>query len=505
MKKQQIRAACLVLSTFGLSIQAIAQNALERATKGINYNTELQVSSSKGNTPFWLTSNKQGLSSVEAQNGYLRGGIFRSADADSAHRWRIGYGADVAVTYNHSSTFLIQQLYADIDYRLMRLTIGAKEQNMQLKDAEVSTGSQTLGVNARPTPSVRIELPHWWNISGRGQWAYVRGHLSYGLFTDGQFQAQRVSNNSSAHYARHVLLHTKAGYLKLGNEKKFPLIFEGGFEWATQFGGTSYNSRTWEGYASEVKMSSNAKAFLKALYGGGGDATDGTNYANSAGNTLGSWLARLTWHGQGWKISTYYDHYFEDHSQLFWQYGWLDGLVGVEAELPSNRWVSKVAYEFVKTTYQSGPVYHDHTEAIPDQISGCDNYYNHNLYAGWQHWGQAIGNPLFLSPLYTSTNDLTFTSNRFKAHHVALVGHPSTEWSYRIFYTHQHSLGSYNTPYETPRNEHSLLLETQFTPQMLGKMKGWSFKASLGFDRGNLMQTNTGFSLTLAKKGLLTH
>lgn len=78
---------------------------------------------------------------------------------------------------------------------------------------------------------------------------------------------------------------------------------------------------------------------------------------------------------------------------MFLQYGWLDGMVGIEATLPKNRFVDHIVYEFVKTTYQSGPIYHDHTPEIKDQISGQDNYYNHNMYAGWQHWGQALGNP----------------------------------------------------------------------------------------------------------------
>lgn len=65
--------------------------------------------------------------------------------------------------------------------------------------------------------------------------------------------------------------------------------------------------------------------------------------------------------------------------------------------------VTTLVYEFLRTTDQSGAIYHDHTEAIPDQISARDNYYNHGLYTGWQHWGQAIGNPLFTSPCTTTT------------------------------------------------------------------------------------------------------
>ena len=61
----------------------------------------------------------------------------------------------------------------------------------------------------------------------------IRGHISYGMMTDGNFQQDYVGGGD-AHYAKNVLLHTKAGYIRLGNKDKFPLVFEGGLEWATQ-------------------------------------------------------------------------------------------------------------------------------------------------------------------------------------------------------------------------------------------------------------------------------
>lgn len=486
---------------------AQTDNALNRAVHGVKYNAEIQGSLSKSNTPLWLSANCYGLSSIKQNNGYVRASIIRDATVDSIHQWRIGYGADIVAPINYTSKFVVQQLYADFDYRLVRLTLGAKQQPMALKNQELSSGGQTLGINARPVPAIRFEIPEYWNISGRGHWAAIRGHISYGMMTDGSFQ-QNYVGNGTAHYAKNVLLHTKAGYLRLGKESKFPLVFEGGLEWATQFGGTAYNSQTWDGTsAAPIKMSHTFKDFINATFGGGGDSTDGDGYANSTGNTLGSWLARLTWHGKDWSLSAYYDHFFEDHSQMFLQYGWFDGLVGIEAKLPHNRFVDNIVYEYVKTTYQSGSVYHDHTEAIPDQISGVDNYYNHNIYAGWQHWGQAMGNPLFTSPLYNHNADLTFTSNRFKAHHLGLSGTPTTSLHYRLLYTHQRSLGTYAVPYTKARTNHSFLAEVTYAPQHIGKLntQGWSIKAAYAFDNGTLMGKNRGGQLTITKTGLLLH
>ncbi len=502
MKNPHRSSLLLCLALFACPA-AYAQSALTDAGKQVEYKVEVQQSSSNGDTPLWLTANRYGLSSVEKNNGYLRAAVRHNVDADSLRKWRIGYGADVALSYNYASTFNVQQLYADFQYKLVRLTVGAKERPANLKNAELSSGSQTLGINARPVPMVRIELPEYWNISGRGNWAAIRAHFAYGMMTDGSWQRAYANADgmASCNYIDKALLHTKAGFLRLGNAKKFPLVFEGGLEWATLFGGKSRQSE-----ADGVKLGHGIKDFAKAVFGMGADYTDGI-YANSQGNTLGSWLARLTWHGKDWSLGVYYDHFFEDHSQMFLEYGWYDGLVGVEAHLPKNRFVDAVVYEYMKTTYQSGPVYHDHTDAVPDQISAADNYYNHLQYVGWEHWGQAMGNPLFVSPLYNHTSDLSFTCNRFKVHHVGISGTPAPTVHYRVLYTHERGLGTYGVPFDEARTSHSMLFEGCYAPQQIGSGavgRGWQFRGALAFDKGDLIGNNFGFQLTVSKVGLLS-
>ena len=48
----------------------------------IQYGVEMQGSFSKGKTPLWLNANKHGLSSLEKNNGYLRGSLVRPLSAD---------------------------------------------------------------------------------------------------------------------------------------------------------------------------------------------------------------------------------------------------------------------------------------------------------------------------------------------------------------------------------------------------------------------------------------
>lgn len=177
-------------------------NMWQRAAKGIQYRATAQVNAADGMAPLWLTSNRYGLSSVDGSNGYLRVALERSVMRDSLSKWRLGYGADVAVAYNFTSTAVVQQLYADFDYKLVRLTIGAKEQPMEFKNQELSSGSQTLGINARPIPQVRIGLPEYWNISGRGNWAAIKGHIGYGMMTDGRFQRDYLTSPGAQSRAR---------------------------------------------------------------------------------------------------------------------------------------------------------------------------------------------------------------------------------------------------------------------------------------------------------------
>lgn len=480
-----------------------AQNIFTEAGKNIEFKVEGEVTTSDGQSPLWLNANKYGLSSVKGDYGYLRAGISRPLSAaDSTRNWRLGYGLDIAAPYNFTSSFVLQQLYADIQYKKVRLSIGSKERPANLKNAELSSGSQTLGINARPIPEMRFEIPEYISITGKSDWAAIKGHFGYGFMTDGGWQSDYVTPGTR--YAKNALYHSKAGFLRIGNEEKFPLVFEGGLEMASQFGGTIYNIDEL-GY-SKLEMGHGIKDFWNACFGGGSDATDGV-YGNATGNTVGSWLFSLSYKWKDWKIRAYYDHFFEDHSMMFFEYGWLDGLVGVELTLPKNPIASSLVYEYINTTYQAGPIYHDHTEAIPDQISAVDDYYNHILYQGWQHWGQAIGNPLFTSPLYDNNGQLRFTGNRFKAHHFGISGDPVEGLHYRILYSYTSNWGTYNIPYPDVRYNNSLLCELNYQLDYLKGLnaKGWSVGAAFALDRGKQIGDNTGFQFTIRKTGLLTH
>ena len=181
----------------------------------LQYRAEMQGTLAGGDhSPLWLNANKYGLSSLKKANGYIRGAIMRPLSNDDGRRWGVGYGADVALAAGFTSTLVIQQAYIEARWLKGVLTVGAKEQPMELKNQELSSGSQTLGINARPVPQVRIALPDYWSIPGTRNWLALKGHIAYGMTTDDRWQKDFKAPNTR--YTENTLYHSKAGYLRIG-------------------------------------------------------------------------------------------------------------------------------------------------------------------------------------------------------------------------------------------------------------------------------------------------
>ena len=486
--------------------------------KGLEYDVEFQSTVSDGRTPLWLNANRYGLSSLERSNGYLMAGVKRPLRTDSSRRWGMGYCVDLVLPYDFTSKFIVQQAYVEARWLSGVLSVGSKEYPMELKNNRLSSGSQTFGINARPVPQVRLALPEYWAVPLTNGWLHLKGHLAYGKMTDDGWQHKFTGRKTK--YADDVLYHSKAGYLKIGKDGSSPLSVELGLEMATTFGGTSYVPDG-KGGMQVYDNGSGLRSFWNAFWPGGADASEEV-YKNVEGNQLGSWLLRLNWDADTWRLSVYADKYFEDHSAMFlldydgygggdeWQvkkddrwllYDLKDMMLGVELNLKRCRWVSNVVMEYIYSKYQSGPIYHDHTSTVPDHIGGKDNYYNHSLFTGWQHWGQVMGNPLYRSPIYNDEGTISVKNNRFMALHLGVDGRPFKGFAYRMLASLQDGLGTYDEPYGCRRRNFSFLIEGGYT--FGGKtLSGWSLNCGYAMDFGSILGDNCGFQLTVTKTGL---
>lgn len=497
----RIRLYLVVCLLFG-ALKSLSQ--ISRLGENVQYAFTAQGTAGSGdNAPFWFTNNQYGLGTTDNFSGLARIALWRTIETDSIWFWRIGYGLDVASPINsENGYFCIQQAYADIEWKMLRLSLGQKERPSEFKNPHLSTGGMTLGTNARPIPQVRIEMPDFWEVPGtRGIFSF-KGHLAYGMYTDAGWQSKFNAGTNNS-YTSGSLFHSKALFLRFGNRELFPLEFSGGLEMACQFGGTGYNVQQYAGglLAQEIPLGGN---ILNAFFPSGGDVND-ENYSNAAGNQLGSWHMRLDWIKKSWNVGIYMEHFFEDHSQMFMQYGfWKDMLLGIEVNLPRNPFLTTFLYEYNTTMNQSGPLYHDKTVEVPLQISGLDDYYRNHIYGAWQMGGFVLGNPLLLSPIYNpyfgKQGNLEPIHNRMQVHHLGLMGKPSTQWAWRVMYTHQYSLGTYNQPTLNPCTANYFLLEATYTPSW---SPGLSMTASYGHNDGNLLGNSNGAMLTLKFNGWL--
>lgn len=509
--RKRVKLLAVLVPLFPLV--TLSSVAAIRLTDSLEYKVEMQASLAEGeHEPLWLNANKYGLSSLSKSNAYLRAQLLCPLDKWADPTWDLGYGIDLALASGFTSKLVVQQAYAELKYKKGLLTVGAKEFPMELKNQRLSSGSQALGINARPVPQLRLELPDYWTIPGLGGWAGLKGHVSYGMLTDNNWQ--KGFTERSRKHAVNTLYHSKAGYVRLGKPGNRRLTVEAGLEMACLFAGDSYLyvNKKWQYIPNEKGVG----ALWHALIPSGGETIEPATYKNTSGDDLGAWVLRLNYDHGDWQLSLYGDHFFDDESALFmvdydgyghgqewnvkkdWHfflYDMKDIMLGVELQLRNNPWLSNVVVEYLSTKYQSGPIYHDHTPAISYHLGGRDNYYNHFVEPGWQHWGQVMGNPLFRSPLYNDSREISVENNRFTAWHLGAEGKPLPNVGYRLLATTQTGYGTYDNPYFRRKHNFSLMGEVT-----CGLTCGWSVTGAVAFDKGSIYGGNSGIQLTVSKK-----
>lgn len=486
---------------FLLTILSFSTLRAEEGDDSLSYRVEASAVVSDGDhAPLWLTANRYGMGSSAAKSAYLRAGA--AWRKELGKHWSVEAGLDLAAGKNMASKVWIEQAYADLSWKMLTLSMGSKERpGFPLeKNARLTSGWMVEGPNTRPVPQIRGEIKDYLPLGFTGNWLSLKGHIAYGYFTDGDWQ-QRFAG-AGQKYSSKVFYHTKSIMFRIGNREKVPVEFEFGLLMATQFAGNQYVKQA-DGTGKLVTdMPDGLDAFWKAFFpqSGGSDTPEGEQ-VNVEGNMLGSWNFGLNYYVKDWRLRVYLEHYFDDHSQMFLQYGrWKDGHIGVEVTLPANRWVSSVVWEGLSTTDQTGPILYDgFWGSFQDlQMSGGDNYYNHYIYQAWQYYGMSMGHPLLLAPAYNKDGSITFKSNRVRAQHVGLEGDPSEEWNWRLLLSYTRNWGTYQQPFDKVEKQFSGMAEVTYRP---GFVRGWSVSAALGLDRGGYPGNSTGAMVTIRKTG----
>lgn len=222
---------------FFLAAPALAQESPQE----FQYRVEASATVSSGTyAPLWLTANRFGMESEKPNSGYLRAGL--EWHRSLKRGWRIDAGLDLAGGVKQTSDFWIQQAYADISWKMLTLSIGSKERmGFPLeKDSELTSGWMAEGPNMRPIPQIRAEIKDYLAIPGTRSWVAFKGHLAYGMFTDGRWQEDFCGVNQA--FTKEVMYHSKSLMFRLGNKEKLPVEFEFGLFMATQSAATNTRS-----------------------------------------------------------------------------------------------------------------------------------------------------------------------------------------------------------------------------------------------------------------------
>lgn len=502
-----------------LLLLALPVQAQESEWEKISYEVQSDAVVSQGeHAPFWLVSNRHGLSSLENNSANLSAGLYRDFDREKDFTW--AYGAELAGAWHYTAPLYIQQLYADVRYKCWELSVGSKERWSEGKNPRLSGGGLTFAPNARPIPQVRLGINEYTTVPWWNGWVHAKGHFSYGWQTDNRFireWTQEAITNTC--HVQNVLFHEKTAFIRIANPTNTGLGIEGGLEMYTQFGGQVYKKNAEGNYILHRGLPATYKEYIKAFIPmAGGADTPTAEQTNINGNVLGSWHFIVDYTTEEWKLRAYYEHFFEDHSQLLgisWvsdrngatrfltYHPWQDGMWGLELSRSNGRWVKAVVAEFITSRDQSGPILHNSNSIFKEQVSGWDSYYTHYLYQSWQHWGMGMANPQFLAPSYNDDHSMSIPNTRLRSYHIGIEGQPHAAWSYRLLASHTRHWGSITDPLPKPMNATCLMVETTYSPTE-ASARGWEVTGALAYDHSELIGNNAGGMLTLRKYGILS-
>lgn len=478
----------------------------------VKYRAEVMANAGSGDfAPYYIASNNFGVI-TQSYSVLARAKAWRDTDFD--RRFSYGFGADFIAGYSSSSPYLryepddkkfapvdrhparvwIQQLYAEVKYRCLFLTVGLKETGSALLDDRLSSGDITWSANARPMPGVRAGFHGFEDIPFTNGWVQINGVFFFGRPTDNDWLTERY-NYYNSFITTGRWINYKRVYFR--TKPSQPLSVTVGMQAAAQFAGTqnvySYGEHT-ETNRSPLKF----KDFFDMLIPRQDDEF-------WAGNHLGSWDLMVRYRlKNGHELKAYMQSPWEDGSGIGKLNGF-DGLWGVEyRSADSDGIVSGAVIEYLDFTNQSGPLHWDPVDhpgtTIGNQATGADSYYNNYYYNGYDYYGMSQGTPFLRSPLYNLDGYMQYVDTRVRGFHAAVEGSVSDRLGYRAMVSHRISYGDSYVPRPEKVRNTSWMLEAVWR---MPAVDGLTLKGSVAMDRGDMYGDNFGAMVTLSYDGLI--
>lgn len=480
----------------------------------LEYHASLTAqASSQRLAPYMIGSWTQGRYS-QGNGIWQEGGIFKELNMNRRFSWGAGFEYSVGVgsekaydrwdenlkswSFNRVgvSNGRIQQLFAEIKFRAVYLTVGMKNRGSLIVDDNLSSGDFTRSTNARAIPGVSGGFLDFQNIPFTKGWVQIDGELMFGKMFDNGFKTGMFN-----HYV---------GLLALGNYYTYqrcyfrtkpsePFSITIGLQAGGFFAADSHN------YYNGTQYNETIRHFnLKDLFRMWVPMQEGDSYYNGA--HCGSWDFKARYNFKnGSTLSAYFEWPWEDGSGIGRMNGW-DGIWGLQYNFKDKGIISKIVFEYIDFTNQSGPMHYaplDWSKPMLDgHASGGDSYYTNFEYGPYSNYGMSIGSPFLVSPIYNTIGELTYLHNRAKGFHLAVEGNPSARWSYRAKISYQRAGG--NVQYILPKfyNNTSAFVEATVSP--LRRIPNATVTLQLALDHGDLRGNNLGALLRFNYSGNLS-
>lgn len=502
----QMRYFRILLASLLIPLQGVAQYA-------VNYEGSVTVAAGSGDfMPYYMSSLEHGrYTSPYAVQAEAR--AWRPIDTDK--RFSYGFGVDViggvqsATDYerfipdtetwtNHSvrpSSLRLQQLYGEVKWRSVFLLAGMKEHSSALQNQRLSSGDLVESGNARPIPEVRAGFLDFQNIPFTNGWVQIQGEIGYGKMMDDGWKKEQYD-----YYNYHQTLGQWYNYKRcfFRTNPSQPFSVTVGMQAAAMFGGTETYYSNGQPYG-RVKYPADLKTFVKMFlpHPDGGEAF-------YSGNHLGSWdlRGRYLLHN-GAEVAAYFSWPWEDGSGIGKQNGW-DGLWGLEYKASGKGLLTGAVIEYLDFTNQSGPIHYEAGDyadtTLNGESSGSDDYYNNRAHGSYAYYGQSIGTPALMAPLYNTSGYPAYLANVMRGFHIGLEGSLTPSLDYRLKGGYRKAWGNGIFILPGPISLTAVMAEATWHP---ARLKGLTVNARVEIDHGTMPCNAFGAMLTVKYNGLL--
>ncbi|MDE6301322.1 MAG: capsule assembly Wzi family protein [Muribaculaceae bacterium] len=501
MKKDVLKylTVCAALaSTHGI----LAQTAL-------NYEVSALGSGASGAFAPYFIGSMNGSRIVRKGHALMDAGV--SVDLDRSKRFSWAAGAEIITGYstandydrwdgawssnvNRPSAVWIQQLYGQIKFRGVQLTVGQRDAVSAILPQELTSGDLTRSGNARGVPGASVGFIDFQDIPFTNGWVQIDGVVDYGMFTDTDFRAKQF-NYYTGLLTGNTYYTYKRCYFRTKPTVPFSVTL--GMQTAGQFGGWTEYYRLGTMYRDDRRGFRVADVF-KMFF-----PIEGNGNGFYEGNSLGSWDFKARYLLKNGDALTFaFQWPWEDGSGIGHRNGW-DGLYGLYYQSSNKGLISGAAVEWVDFRNQSGPIHLEPGDFPGTDLNvhttGGDNNYNNDTYASYTNYGMAIATPILVAPVYNLNGCSYFLHNCARGLHMALTGYIIPSLGYTLKYSWQQAWGMGRKPSPYCMIDNSILADVRWDMSALAP--GWRLGAQVAVDAGRLRGDNFGAMVSISYSG----